>query len=256
MAVRSTWKGAISCGPMNIPCKLYPATDEKTLHFNQIHSCGSRIKMPKSCPQCQREVDSAELKKGYEWTKGQYVILEQHELEALKLKSVKAVEILEFVMDAFDPRVVSKSYFLAPEETGLKAFAILTRAMEETGLAAIGKVVMREREHLVAMRPFEGILLLQTLFYQDELRDSQEVKPDAVAVLEREVELGKSLVSALVGDGDLSKYRSGYRDALNQLIEAKLSGQVIEAPELPTPQEAVDLVEQLTAAVQWAKSKS
>jgi DNA end-binding protein Ku len=241
---------------MNIPCKLYAATEEKTLHFNQLHSCGSRIQMPKTCPQCQRQVDSAELKKGYEWTKGQYVILEESEMEALKLKSIKAVEILEFVTDAFDPRIVNKSYFLAPEETGLKAFAILMRAMEETGLAAIGRVVMREREHLVALRPFDGVLLLQTLFYQDELRDSKEVSPDRVVVSDKEVELGKSLVNALVGDGDLSKYRSQYRDALNQLIQAKLNGEVIEAPQLPTPQEAVDLVEQLTAAVAWAKARS
>jgi DNA end-binding protein Ku len=256
MAARSTWKGAISCGPMNIPCKLFTATEEKKIRFNQLHTCGSRINEPKTCPQCQRQVDKSELKKGYEWTKGQYVTLEENELAALKLKSIKAVEILEFVKNVFDPRIVNKSYFLAPEETGLKAFAILTRAMEETGLAAIGKVVMREREHLVAMRPFEGILLLQTLFYQDELRDSKEVSPDRVAVSDKEVELGKSLVNALVGDGDLSKYRSQYRDALNQLIQAKLNGEVIEAPALPTPQEAVDLVEQLTAAVAWAKAKS
>jgi len=260
--MKATWSGTISCGVMGIPVKMYSAVQDSQSRFNKIHNCGSRIREPSYCPACERFVESSEIKKGYQVGKDEYVVFEDYELEALKLKSNSSIEIIEFISpDAIsDPRVFGKPYFLAPNWEsskkrflGLKEFTLFARTLAETGFWALGKVVQRDREHIVLIRPFgNNILLMHQLRYQTELRDTSEIKTDVVEVSEKELELGKMLAEALKGNGDLSKYQDRYEEALSELIEKKLSGETIKAEALPTREEG-DLAEQLLKSLELVK---
>ena len=250
--MRSLWKGAITFGMVAIPAKLFGATEERKVSFHQVHAeCSSRIQMPRWCPVCDRKVESDELVKGFEYAKGQMVTLSEADFETLPLKSLKAVEIVEFTRpEVIDPRQVKSSYFLAPEEVGGRAFNLLKQAMEVSGLVAIAKLAMREREHLSVMRPFGRVLLLQTLYWADELRSASELEtaiPEAQPS-EREVALASALVEKLIGDGNLAQYQDEYREALQRLVEAKLAGEVLEAPAVPVARDK-DLVEELMASL-------
>lgn len=266
MAPRAVWKGTVGFGLVSVPCKVYAATEEKTIHFNQLHrDCGSRIQMPRWCPTCDRKVETQELTKGYEVSKGEYVLLEESDMAALPLKSKSSIEIVEFVeASAIDPRQTNKSYFVAPDEAGGKAFSLLLKAMERVGLVGVAKLCYREREHLATIRPLgQGVLLLQTLFYSDELRDVGDYEASLPAVSDKELEMAETLVRTLVssevelselGFLDLSKFRDQYRDALMQVIEAKVSGEIIAAiTEAPKP--TMDLVDALMASITKAQQE-
>jgi len=187
--------------------------------------------------------------------KDQYVVLEEADFQALPLKTLKTIEVVEFVDGReIDPRHYDKAYFLVPDEAGGKAFFLFLQAMDEVGLMAVAKLCYREREHLSAIRAFGGVMLLQTLFYTDELRDPVEFYPKAVAVSDKERELARKLVEAMKAPTvDLSKFRDEYRDALLKVIEAKLAGQPIQ-PVPQAPAKAVDLAEALLASIQAAET--
>ncbi len=255
--MRSMFKGSLSCGVLNVPVKMYGATEEKTIRFNQIHrECGSRISMPKHCPVCDKNVDSSELDKGYEVSKGQYVIFQPEELQSLKLKSISSIEIQKFIeADDMDPRMVNKSYFLSPDKGGAKAFTLLLRGMEDSHLCAVAKVVIRDKERVTLIRPFDSLLLLQTLFYKDELREWDEIRPEAVKISDQEAGLAKTLITKMIGSNDLSEYTDSYRQAVESAIEAKLSGSTIETPEAPKPTGDTDLVDQLVASIGAVEAK-
>jgi len=262
--VRSIWKGTIGFGAIAVPVKLYPATEDHRVSFHQIHgSCGSRIRMPKFCPVCNREVEQSELKKGYEVSKGEHIILDDSDFEALPLKSLHSIDILEFIDGStLDLRMVVSNYFLSPDAKvpkkakvrtagAVKAFAILITAMESTGTVGIAKLTMRERERLAMVRPFNGLLLVQTLHYADELRDCSELVPEQVELKPEEQKLAVTLVEAMRGDGDLSKYRDEYRDALEEVVYKKLAGEIVKVPEVETEEtEGDDMVEALMASIQ------
>lgn len=252
MAPRSIWKGSLGFGMVAIPVKLFSGTEEKAIHFNQIHrECGGRIQMPKFCPTCDRKVEGDELVKGYEVGKGQYVLLEESDFTALAVKSLKNIELVEFVdASAIDPRQTEKSYFLAPDEAGPKAFSLLLQAMAKVGKVGVARLSIREREHLCAVRPFGKVLILQTLYWAEELRDAKEVEVALPAISEKELEMALMLLGTLVNDKpDLSQYRDKYRDAVMAVIQAKLNGETITAaPEAPKP--AMDLVDALMASIQ------
>jgi len=257
MAPRSIWKGHLGFGIVQVPVKLYSATEEKGVHFNQLHrECGQRIQMPKWCPTCARKVEAEELVKGYEVSKGQYMVMEEADFQALPLKSLKTIEVVEFVPGSgIDPRHYDKAYFLAPDEAGGKAFMLFLQVVEEMGLTAVAKLCYRDRDHLSALRPFGGVMLLQTLFYTDELRDPVELYPKTVpAVSDKEKEMARRLVEAMKAPAvDLTKFRDEYRDALTKVIEAKLAGQPIQvAPEAPA--KVVDLADALLASIQAAET--
>lgn len=251
--MRSTWKGTISCGLLNVPAKLYAATEEKSIRFNSIHKeCGSRIEMPKWCPVCNRKVDANELVKGYPLDKDKFVTLDDAELESVKLPTISSIEVLEFIQyqdDVLDPRLPNKSYFLSPDKGGQKGFALLSQTMAGKGVAAVVKVAMRQKEHLGIVRPFQqGVLLLQTLYWDDELRPWGELVSDTV-VSDAELKLAGTLIDTMHGDGILKKYSDKYREALEEAIEAKLNGQVLAAPEAPKPSEEGDLASLLEASI-------
>lgn len=257
MALRSIWKGVISFGMVAIPCQLYNTIDEKKISFHQVHGeCGSRIQMPRFCPVCQKRVELAEIKRAYEYAKGQHIILEEIDFVSLPLKTLKAIEIVEFSqIGQIDPRSYERSFFVSPEEVGIKSFTLLREAMEKTGLVAIAKLTFREKEHLSVLRPFDNLLLLQTLYYPDELRDHKDLKPARAKISQKEISLAVELINCLKTKKlRLARYRDEYRKALVEVIEAKLAGQAISPPEIKVP-EVVGLAEALLASIE-AKRKS
>lgn len=256
MAVRSVWKGTVGFGMVSIPVKLYGAVEEQAVRFNTLHrQCGCRIQMPRWCPSCERRLDPAEMVKGYLVADDKFVLLEDQDFQGLPVKSIKAIEVLEFVDGSrIDPRRCDKPYFMAPEKAGGKAFALLMRGMEQSGKVAVGKLSMRERERLCAIRPFDEVLLLQTLCWDDELRDADAVKVSLPLVTEQEINMAVALIQALDGDGDFSGYRDEYREALVRLIEAKLNGQVIQEAPMEEARPTDDVMAGLMASIEAVKA--
>ncbi|MFQ5827043.1 MAG: Ku protein [Dehalococcoidia bacterium] len=256
--MRSIWKGTISFGMVAIPAKLYTAAEDRRVSFHLVHrECRGRVQLPRWCSNCERKLEPTEIQRVYEYAKGQYVPMEDADFQALPLKTLRTVEVVEFVESGgIDPRVFEKSYFLAPDEMGGKPFRLLLRAMEETGLLAVGKLAYREREHLSLLRPYGKLLLLHTLFYADELRDPQAIPVPEAAVSEKELSMALSLVKALKTDGfDLSKYQDDYRQALYELIEARIAGEEVERVEVPAPTGAGDLESSLMASIEAILAK-
>ncbi len=252
--IRSLWKGTISFGMVAIPAKLFTAADDKKVQLHLLHrSCQTRIQLPKWCPSCQQKVEPTDLQRVYEFAKGQYVPLEDADLEKLPLKTLKTVEVVEFVdPKGIDPRAVEKSYFLAADDAmSGKAFCLLLKAMEATGLCGVAKLVRGEREHLALLRPYGRLLLLQELFYADELRDPAGIPVPEMAVSERELSMALNLVKAMKVEAlDLSKFKDDYREAFYALIEAKLQGRELTAVEAPQATQGADLEKSLMASIE------
>jgi len=239
-----------------IPAKLFSATDDNRVSLHQYHAeCGSRIQMPKWCPNCQKKLEAQEIKKGYELAKDQHIILEEADFELLPLRTLKTIEIVEFTdRSRIDIRCFSDCYFLTCEDIGAKAFCLFLKAMEKANVVAIAKLTYREREHLASIRPYDGVMLLHTLHYVDELRPYEELKPRAVAISDKEMELALMLVDKMRGDFELGKYHDEYREALEKLIEAKLAGEVITAPAEKPP--VADVAEALLQSISLVGTKS
>jgi len=249
--VRSVWKGQMGFGLISLPVKLYGATDTRGTSFHLMHQeCGGgRISYLYKCKGCGAILENrSALKKGYEYAKDHYVILEESDFQRLPLKTLKQIEIVGFTGDQIDPRAMDTTYYLSPEKGGEKPYQLLLSVMERLNVRAIGKLAYREREHICVVFPFDGIMLLQTLCYADEIRDYGEIKPMAVALGDRELELGQTLVREMMVSFDLSAFKDDYRQALEALIEAKIEGREIAvAAEAPAP--TGDLVDQLLASI-------
>jgi DNA end-binding protein Ku len=257
MARRSIWKGAINFAMVSIPCKLYSATDELKISLHQYHrDCGSRISMPKFCPGCNKMLEAQDITKGYEVGEG-YVPVSEADLQSLPLKSVKAIEVVEFVDGGqIDIRCYDKPYFLAADEVGHRAYKLFLMAMEKANLVAVAKLAYREREHLAVVRPYSGVMLLQTLHYADELRDYDDLRPREPLISQKEVELTTNLVKAMsVPQFELAKYHDEYREALEKLIEARIAGEVLPTVEAQ-PAPVSDVAEALIASLNLIQSRS
>lgn len=257
MARRSIWKGAVTFGMVSIPSKLYSATDDARISLHQYHrECGSRISMPKYCPNCQQMLQAADITKGYEVGEG-YVPLSEQDFQSLPLKSVKTVEVVEFVeASQIDIRCYEKPYFLAADEAGHKAYKLLLMTMEKANLVAIAKLTYREREHLAIIRPYDGVMLLQTMHYAEELRDYEDLRPHEYLISDREMELAETLVKAMsTAQFELGKYHNEYNHALEQLIEAKIAGEVLPTagPEMAP---VADVADALLASIKLVGSKT
>jgi DNA end-binding protein Ku len=256
---RSVWNGSISLGLVNIPVKLYKATKDKVVEFNVLCAkCHSPLEYKRWCPNCKKEVAWEEVVKGYKVSKDKYIVLTKEELESISLKTIKAIEIIEFV-DAgqIDPLFVSKNYYIVPQEGGEKAYTLFKQVLELTGKVAIGKVVMRNKEYLVAIRPYQKGMLLSILHYKDEIMPMENLEEleKLVVVKESELKLAKALIEKLSGEFDLEKYSDEYSKALKALIEKKLEGKEIEVKEEEKKEEQVDLLEALKASVQLLEKK-
>jgi DNA end-binding protein Ku len=253
---RPIWKGTISFGMVTIPVRLYTATESKDISFRQLHEPdNARIQYQRYCPVDDRKVEMDEIVKGYEYTKDRYVIVTDEDFENLPVAGKRTIELSAFV-DArdIDPIYYEKTYYLEPEEIGAKPYALLVKALEEKGKTAIGKIAIRSRERLCALRLMHGQLALETLLYADEVRPQEDI--DEIVVSEAEMKVALALIELLEEKFDIARYHDEYRVALTQLIEAKLEGHEIVAPE--EPEEAapvVDLMAALKASVEAARAR-
>jgi DNA end-binding protein Ku len=263
MAARSIWKGSISFGLVNIPIKLYSAAEEKAFSFNQLCKNGHRIQYKRWCSLEDREVPYEEVQKGYEIAKDNYVLIQKEELESIKLKTTKTIDIKEFV-DAreVDPIFVQKSYYVAPDsKTPDKAYVLLVNILKNTEKIAIGKVVLREREQLVALRAFQRGIVMHILHYLEEIRPMDEIKEisasatNKVKLEEQELALGKILVDQLRSERfDIGNYGDAYAQELEKLIEAKSHGKLHTVKEEEPKESTKDLLEALKASVSKSTS--
>jgi DNA end-binding protein Ku len=256
---RSIWKGAISFGLVTIPVKLFSATEEKDISFRQVHpEDGGRIKYRRVCEKCGNEIPYAEIAKGYELPDGRMVILEKEDFDQLPLASTKAVEVVQFVAEKeVDPTYFAKTYFLQADGPGTKPYVLLRDALAKTGQSAVVKVALRSREALALIRPKDGVLLMHTMLWPDELRDgSFAAPPESVRVSDAEVTMAESFIHALAGDFHPEEFTDAYREALEELVESKMSGAERPAePEAPQEAEVVDLVAALRASVEAARKR-
>ena len=255
--MRTMWKGAISFGLVTIPVRMYGATDEKNVKFNQLHAPDSgRIRYKRVCAIDGEEVGWDEIVKGFEYEKDHYVTITDEELESLPVSSARAIEIERFVdADEIDPIYFQRSYYLAPEPAGLKAYQLLREAMGDQDKVAVAKVAFRDKEHLAVLRLRDKVFVLETMFWPDEIRTPafDELDED-VEVRPQEVKMARSLIDSLTDEFDPGQYKDEYRAALEDVIERKVQGKEITYSEAPEPSKVVDLMEALRASVEAAKS--
>jgi len=259
--MRTIWNGSISFGLVNIPIGLALATQRSDIAFRTLHrECGTPIKQKRFCPFHERDVEADELVKGWEVAKGEFVIVEEADLEAVALQRSQSIEILRFVaLDQVDPVYFDRTYYLAPAGAAAarRPYVLLLRAMTETGMAAIGKFVLWGKENLCLIRPHGDTLALETLFFAEDVRSRAEIE-EAVAetdVKEPELELARQVVASLVGSFDPGEFENEYRRDLRAMLEAKLAGQEIARPE-PVPETpVVDLMEALKRSVAEAQGR-
>ena len=235
-------------GLVSVPVKLVSATKSKDVRFNQLEqSTGARIRYRKVSDATGDEVQNDEIVKGYEISPGQYVVVGDEEVKALAPKASRTIEIEDFVdLDQIDPVYFEQPYYLAPDKQGLKPYRLLVEAMTELHKVAIGRIIMRSKESLVAIRPVDGVLCVETMRYADEVLPPAEVVPDDADVSEptaRELEMAKQLVDALATDFEPEKYEDAYREQLMSLIERKAAGEEIVAePQVEDQGKVVDLM--------------
>jgi DNA end-binding protein Ku len=256
---RVMWKGAISFGLVTIPVGVYPATEEKTLRFNQLHDKDmGRIKYKRVCSVDDEEVPFEHIVKGYEYEKDKYVVLTDEDMAAVPIESSRAIDIIQFVdLDEIDPIYFQKSYYLVPDETGVKAYALLREAMAEDSRVALAKVAFREKEHLCTLRAKDGIFVLESMFWPDEIRATDfDVLEKDVKIRPQEVEMAKSLIDNLSDEFKPEQYKDEYREALLQIVEKKVAGEEIEVVPEAEPTKVVDLMQALKASVEATKKKA
>jgi DNA end-binding protein Ku len=261
MAPRAIWSGSISFGLVNVPVKLYSAVKQKDVRFNQLEEkTGAHIKYKRVSEKTGKEVDYDDIVKGYEVAKGKYVTVSSEELEAVAPDKTKTVDIEDFVDIAeIDPIYYEKTYFLAPDGDGAsKAYGLLLKAMEDRGRVAIGRFVMRTKEYLCAIRPYDGILALETMYFPDEVvakKDVPGVPERRAKVGDKELKIATSLIESLTTEFKPSSYKDSYRAALLKMIDRKAEGEEVVLPAEPEGEQAqvVDLLAALEASVEAAK---
>jgi DNA end-binding protein Ku len=261
MAARAIWKGSISFGLVNIPIQAFSATQkEDYTSFNQLCDNGHKIKYKKWCPVEEREVPWSEIKKGYEITKNNYVVLEKEEMDNVRLKSTKTIEIKEFInAKEFDPIYIEKNYYVGPDpgkhknsQTSNKAYSLFVKILNETNKIAIGKVVLKDKERLVALRAYQRGLVMHQLKYLDEIRPMDEIGglDSSQKIDPKELSLGKTLVETLTTEKfDPGQYTDSYAKELERLIEAKSRGQRVTIKEEEKLEETTDILEALKASL-------
>ncbi|WP_163513744.1 Ku protein [Fodinicola acaciae] len=258
---RAIWKGAVSFGLVSIPVKLYGATEEKDVRFHQVHAAdGGRIRYKRVCQIDGEEVAYSEIAKGYELETGETVILTDTDLAELPLSASREIEVLEFVpADQLDPILFAKTYYLEPEGSAVKPYVLLREALESTERMAVVKVALRQREAMAALRVRDGVIVLQTMLWPDEIRTPEfAFLDDDVELRPQERQMAASLVESMAADFDSDEFHDEYREALLQLIDAKTEGAVTVASTDEGDEsggEVVDLMTALKASVDRARSR-
>jgi DNA end-binding protein Ku len=256
---RAIWSGAISFGLVNVPVRMYSAIEESDLRFHLIHEPdGGRIGYQKICKAEDKPVPDDEVVKAFEVKKDEFVVLSDEDFAAARTEGVKTIEISDFVpYEEIDPIYFERTYFLGPQDGGEKVYALLREAMESTELAAVGKYVMRDRQHLGCLRVREGVITLEKMFFHDEIRPLDEIAPKGAKakVAKAELDMATALIDQFTGTFDPDKYEDTYRETLVKIIKAKQKGKTIEAAEPEAgEEEPADLLDALKASVEAAKS--
>jgi len=254
--MRTIWNGSISFGLVNIPIGLALATQRSDVAFRTLHrECGTPIKQKRWCPLHEREVEADELVKGWEVAKGEFVIVEEADLESVALQRSQAIDILRFVKLAdVDPVFFDRTYYLAPaaSEAQRRPYVLLLRAMQESGMAAVGKFVLWGKENLCLIRPQGETLAMETLFFADDVRSKSEIEEavEATEVKKAELALAGQVIESLVGEWNAAEFENEYRRDLKAMLEAKLAGHEITRPEPAPETPVVDLMEALRRSVE------
>ena len=250
MPPKPTWKGYLKVSLVTIPVKVFPATESAaSLSFNQLHAeCQTRIQQKRWCPHCDREVPGSELVKGYEYEKGRYVVVGEDDIQKVRVESTRVIDLAQFTDDtAIDPIYVDRAYYLAPDgAVAADAFAVMREGM--AGKAGIGKVALYGREYLVAVRPQKRGLVMYTLHHDAEIRSIdqiEELNSVPLTVKPAEVKLARQVVATFESELDLKDYKDEYRAGLRAIIDAKIAGEEVVAPEMAEPPKVVDLMEAL-----------
>jgi DNA end-binding protein Ku len=249
---RAIWSGTISFGLVSVPVRMFTAVSEHKLHFNLLHrKDSSPIGYEKVCKKEGKPVPDDEIVKAYEISKGKFVEVEDEDFEAAAAEGGHAFDIEQFVeVEEIDPIYFEHSYYLAPQDGGEKVYTLLVRAMDEAGLAAIGTFVMRDREHLGCLRIREGMITLERMYFADEIRPADELKPKSARISKEELEMAASLIDRFKGSFDPKKYSDTYTDKLLGVIKRKQKGETVtvEQPEEAT-EETPDLMAALRASL-------
>jgi DNA end-binding protein Ku len=256
--MRAIWKGAVSFGLVSISVKLFSATEEKTIRFHQVHRTdGGRIRYQRVCSVCGEQVGFDDIAKGYDIGGGEIVVLTDDDFAELPLSTSRAIDVLEFVpAEQIDPILFNKAYYLEPEGTATKPYVLLRDALSDSKRVAIVKIALRQREQLATLRVREGVLVLNTMLWPDEVRLPEfEFLDEPVEARPPELAMAASLIDSMTGDFDAGNYTDDYREALQEVIDAKVAGREVTAPAAPEeePAQAVDLMAALRASVERAR---
>ncbi len=264
MAARPTWKGFLKISLVNIPVRVFPATDSAaTVSFNQLHGeCQTRIQQKRWCPNCDREVPNSEIVKGYEFEKGRYVVMSEEDISKVRPESTRVIDLVQFTeAEAIDPIYVERPYYLAPDGAmAQEAFAVMREGMK--GKAGIGKLALYGREYLVAVQPKDKGLVMYTMRHANEVRSMdniEELESVPSKVKPDEIKLAKQVIENFEGELDLREYRDEYQEELQRIIDAKIAGEEVVAPVEETPPKVVNLMDALRQSldrVSTGKKKS
>jgi len=254
----SVWTGYLTFGLISMPVRLFSGARGARVSFHMLHRDDHvRVKQQLVCPAEDRAIDRSEVVKGYEFRKGEYVIIEPEEIKKIEPKTAKAMEILEFVkQEEIDPVYFESSYYLAPEEAARKPYALLVKAMKETGYVGVAKLAMHNREYTAFLRPYEKGLMLHTMYYQEEIREAPDFGTEHASLKEGEVKVAHQLIEALAAEWDPSKYYDTFEENLKKLIKAHMEGKEVVAVEKPRPSAApTDLMAALKASLAQMEGK-
>ena len=258
--MHTVWKGAISFGLVHVPVKMFTATEDKDVHFRQLHKdCGMPISYQKTCKHCEQVVEPQDIVKGFEYEKDKFVIVKEEEIEAIKPPSAQTIQIMDFVdLSDIDPLYYAKAYYLSPDMAGSGAYSLLLETMKQTGKIGIAKISIRSKSSLAAIRSVGNCLCLETRHFPDEIRPIDQVPnlPQETVIQEKELAMAKLLVEQLSETFDPAKYKDDYRSALAELIEHKIAGESIDIVEAPAAAKSnvVDLMTALQASLEAVKT--
>jgi DNA end-binding protein Ku len=257
---RSLWSGSITFGLVNVPVKLFPAVKERDVHFHMVTKDGKcRLRRKLYCPDSGKEYDFKDTARGYEVAPDQYVIINDEELKALKPESGRTIEITDFIsLEEIDPVYYNRAYYLAPDKSGVRAYELLRKAMDDAQRVGIAKFIMRDKEYLAAIRPMQTALCLETLNFSDEVLNPADMPgmESTVKVPAKELDMAKKLIEALAGPWEPDRYKENYRERVMELIERKAEGEEvhIESHEDEEPAKVFNLMKALEESLQEAKA--
>src|SRR5438309_10540352 len=243
----SVWKGHLTFGLVSFPIRLFSAARSETISFNLLHKEDhSRIKQVTFCQAEDKPVPRSDLVKGYEYEKDHYVVIDEEDIKKVAPSTARVMEILEFVKsDQVDPIYLESSYYIAPDEGGEKAYALLFTALKDSGFYGLAKVAMHNREHIIVLRPGSKGIVSHTMYYQDEIRQVEEFRTDTSLVKDKELAMAKMLISSLEADFEPQKYHDTYRENLQKMIEAKIEGRKVVATPSEHVAPVIDIMEAL-----------